>query len=116
MWNCPPKADPEVHELTDDDSDIDSDASENELYTTNTMQLNCTTSRVLCSDHHPDVKNNPITILDPLIEDASMVHDFNVPSTINEFGSFHERHSQVQLYLCFYRYRYAVFQQHTFRD
>ena len=52
----PPKADPEVHELTDDDSDIDSDASKNELYTTNTMQLNCNTSRVLCSDHRHDVK------------------------------------------------------------
>ena len=51
----PPKADPEVHELTDDDSDIDSDASENELYTTNTMQLNCNTSRVLCSDHRRNV-------------------------------------------------------------
>ena len=51
----PPKGDPEVQELTDYDPDIDFDSSENELYTTNTMQLNCNTIRVLCSDHRRDI-------------------------------------------------------------
>ena len=35
------------------------------------MQLHCNTSRVLCSDHRQDVKNNPITIIDDDDEDIA---------------------------------------------